>query len=126
MMAKNRTLLEIGTPLFLTIAGSVDGEDLRIRILEMDALDKALQRTQRGIRIFVSEQAVVGGRGRGETPIIGLDKVLRRGGDGEISMTVMLSDGGEVDVRLPGRFHLGAQQMSALAGVTGILDVKPY
>lgn len=126
MMAKNRELLEVGTPLFLTIAGSIDGEDLRIRILEMEALDKALQRTQRGIRIFVSEHAVVGGRGRGETPIIGLDKVLRRGGDGEISMTVMLSDGGEVDLRLPGRFDLGAQQMSALASVAGILDVKPY
>ena len=41
-------------------------------------------------------------------------------------MTVMLSDGGEVDLRLPGRFDLGAQQMTALAGVPGILDVKPY
>jgi DNA polymerase III subunit alpha len=126
MLATKRALLEPGMPLFLTLAGSIDGEDLRIRILEMEALDKALQRTQRGIRIFVSEHAVVGGRGRGETPIIGLDRVLRRGGEGEISMTVMLSDGGEVDLRLPGRFDLGALQMTALASVPGILDVKPY
>ncbi|KAF0231140.1 MAG: DNA polymerase III subunit [Beijerinckiaceae bacterium] len=126
MMAQKRALLEPGAPLFLTLAGSIDGEDLRIRILDMEALDKALQRSQKGIRIFVSELAVVGGRGRAETPIIGLDKALRRGGDGEIAITVMLSDGGEVDLRLPGRFDLGAQQMAALAGVPGILDVKPY
>lgn len=126
LLVKHRALLEPGTPLFLTIAGSIDGEDLRIRVLEVEALDKALARSQRGIRVFVSEQAVVGSRSRSETPIIALDRVLRRGGDGEISLTVMLPDGGEVDLRLPGRFDLGGEQMAVLAKVAGILDVKPY
>jgi DNA polymerase-3 subunit alpha len=126
MLVKHRALLEPGTPLHLTLAGSLDGEDLRIRVLEIEALDKALQRTQRGIRIMVSEQALTKGRGSEVPTIAGLERALRRGGEGEIAMTVMLSDGGEVDVRLPGRFQVGAEQMAALAGVTGILDVKPF
>jgi DNA polymerase III subunit alpha len=126
MLVKHRALLEPGTPLFLTLAGSVDGEDLRIRILDLEPLDRALQRAQRGIRVFVAEQALINPRGRSETPIAGLDKVLQRGGDGEIALTVVLSDGGEVDLRLPGRFHVGSEPMAALAGVSGILDVRPY
>jgi DNA polymerase III subunit alpha len=126
LLMKYRALLEPGVPLFVTIAGSMDGEDLRIRILEMDTLEKALRKTQRGVRLFLSEHAVLGGRGRGETPIAGLDRVLRRGEDGEISMTVMMSDGGEVDLKLPGRFNLGATQISDLGNISGILDIKPY
>ncbi len=97
-LAKYRTMLEPGTALFLTLAGSVDGEDLRLRVLDMEPLERALQRNQKGIRLFMADHS--GQRDRGEGMLSSLDRLLRRGGDGEISITLMLSDGGEVDMRL--------------------------
>ncbi|WP_284176999.1 DNA polymerase III subunit alpha [Rhabdaerophilum sp. SD176] len=123
-LAKYRALLEPGTALFLTLAGSVDGEDLRLRVLDMEPLERALQRTQKGIRVFLADPQ--GARERGEATLSALDRMLRRGGDGEVSLTVMLSDGGEVDLRLKGRFDLGSEHMAQLSTIPGVLDIKPY
>ncbi|MCZ8259184.1 MAG: DNA polymerase III subunit alpha [Beijerinckiaceae bacterium] len=123
-LAKYRTMLEVGTALFLTLAGSVDGEDLRLRVLDMEPLERALQRTQKGIRVFLADPQ--GARERGEATLSALDRVLRRGGDGEVSLTLMLSDGGEVDLRLKGRFDLAGEHMAQLSTIPGVLDIKPY
>ncbi len=123
-LAKYRTMLEPGTALFLTLAGSVDGEDLRLRVLDMEPLERALQRNQKGIRLFMADHS--GQRDRGEGMLSSLDRLLRRGGDGEISITLMLSDGGEVDMRLPGRFDLASEIVGQLSAVPGVLDIKPY
>ncbi len=123
-LAKYRTLLEPGTALFLTLAGSVDGEDLRLRVLDMEPLERALQRNQKGIRLFMADHS--GQRDRGEGMLSSLDRLLRRGGDGEISITLMLADGGEVDMRLPGRFDLASEIVGQLSSVPGVLDIKPY
>ncbi|MCZ8183295.1 MAG: DNA polymerase III subunit alpha [Beijerinckiaceae bacterium] len=123
-LAKYRTMLEPGTAVFLTLAGSVDGEDLRLRVLDMEPLERALQRTQKGIRVFLADPQ--GARERGEATLSALDRMLRRGGEGEVSLTVMLSDGGEVDLRLKGRFDLGTEHMAQLSAIPGVLDIKPY
>jgi len=126
MLVKHRALLEPGTALHVVVAGSVDGEDLRIRVLEMEALEVALQKTQKGLRIFLAEPSM-GIAGNMASPVVaGLERALRRGGDGEVSFDIALSDGHHVDIRLPGRFYVGSEQMAALAGIKGILDVKPY
>jgi len=126
MLQKSRALLEPGTPLFLNMAGSVDGEDVRLRILDIEALATALARNQRGIRIFLSEQAALGMRNAAEPPLQALGRTLKRGGDGEVAVTLMLSDGGEIDVRLPGRYDVSPAQLASLSGLRGILDVKPF
>ncbi|MCA0401504.1 MAG: DNA polymerase III subunit alpha [Proteobacteria bacterium] len=127
MLVKHRALLEPGTPLFVTIAGALEGEELRVRILEMEALEKALQRTQRGLRIFVSEQAFANAARLGaESPAAGLQRALTRGSDGEVAVSIMLSDGGEVELTLPGRYALGSERMTSISALPGILDVKPY
>ena len=105
-------------------ASVVDGEDLRLRVLDMEPLERALQRTQKGIRVFLADPQ--GARERGEATLSALDRVLRRGGDGEVSLTVMLSDGGEVDLRLKGRFDLAGEHMAQLSTIPGVLDIKPY
>jgi DNA polymerase-3 subunit alpha len=127
MLQMRRALLEPGTALHLTVQGAVEGEDIRVRVLELEALDAALHRTRRGVRVLVSEHAIVGQRGGRGAGAVGLiERELARGTDGEVSMTVLLTDGGEVDLRLPGRFALDAARVAALAKVPGIVDVKPY
>jgi DNA polymerase III subunit alpha len=125
LLVKFRHLLEPGTALHLTVAGNVDGEDIRIRILDMEPLEKALAKTQRGIRILVAEQAV---RPRaGKASVLGaLQEALKPGVDGEVMLRLALEEGSEVEMRLPGKFNLAPETLSSLAKLPGLLDVKPY
>lgn len=127
MLQKYREFLEPGTALFLQMAGSVDGEDVRMRVLDMEPLSGALARSQRGVRLYMAEHSVAGIRGRsGGGPLEALAKILRRGSDGEVAVTLSLVDGGEVDLRLPGRYDFASATTANLSEIGGILDVRPY
>jgi DNA polymerase-3 subunit alpha len=106
------------------VAGSVEGEDLRVRVLELEGLEAALARARRGIQLVVTEQVLRDPRQ--PAALGGLAQVLQRGADGEVAMTIMLADGGEVDIKLPGRFALPSATMVSLAAIPGILEVKPF
>lgn len=125
LLAKHRESLVVGEPLFLTMAGNVDGEEVRLRILDLEPLTNALARNQRGIRVFVSEQAL-SGRGRSETPLTNLQNTLKRGGDGEVTIQLVLSDGREIEFLLPGRYDVSGAQLAMLSSLGGVMDVKPY
>ena len=45
-------------------------------------------------------------------------------GDGEISMVLMLDNGGEVEVKLPGRFKVSPQIAGAIKAVSGVVTVE--
>ncbi|MFN3481880.1 MAG: DNA polymerase III subunit alpha, partial [Rhabdaerophilum calidifontis] len=124
MLQTKRALLEPGAALHLTVAGSVEGEDLRVRVLELEGLEAALARARRGIQLVVTEQALRDPRQ--PAALGGLEQVLKRGVDGEVAMTIMLADGREVDIKLPGRFALPAAAAATLAAIPGILEVKPF
>ncbi|WP_150287274.1 DNA polymerase III subunit alpha [Rhabdaerophilum calidifontis] len=124
MLQTKRALLEPGAALHLTVAGSVEGEDLRVRVLELEGLEAALARARRGIQLVVTEQALRDPRR--PAALGGLEQVLKRGVDGEVAMTIMLADGREVDIKLPGRFALPAAAAATLAAIPGILEVKPF
>ena len=49
----------------------------------------------------------------------------RRGGsDGEVSVILMLDQGTEVEVKLPGRFKVSPQIAGAIKAVRGVVDVQ--
>ena len=125
LLVKFRHLLEPGTALHLTVAGNVDGEDIRVRILDMEPLEKALAKAQRGIRVALTEQAVKGRTG-GEGVLPALQNALRIGGDGEVLLHLALEDGQGVEVRLPGKFDLSPEAVASLAQVPGLVDVRPF
>jgi DNA polymerase-3 subunit alpha len=45
-------------------------------------------------------------------------------GDGEVSMVLMLGNGNEVEVKLPGRFKVSPQIAGAIKAVTGVVTVE--
>ena len=48
----------------------------------------------------------------------------RSSGDGEVSMVLMLRNGTEVEVKLPGRFKVSPQIAGAIKAVPGVVTVE--
>jgi len=131
-LAQYRDLLEPGTAVLLFLTAEVQADEVRARIQSVEPLDEAAARMQRGLRVFL----------RDETPLAGVAKRLeamsnggRRGGaggagggagegDGEVSVVLLLRNGSEVEVKLPGRFKVSPQIAGAIKAVTGVVTVE--
>jgi DNA polymerase-3 subunit alpha len=124
-LAQYRDLLEPGTAVLLFLTAEVQGDEVRARIQSVEPLDQAAAKMQKGLRVFLRDDApiesvakrlepikVPSGRGNGE------------GGEGEVSMVLMLGDGNEVEVKLPGRFKVSPQIAGAIKAVTGVVTVE--
>ncbi len=122
-LAQYRDLLEPGTAVLMFLTGEVQAEEVRARIQSVEPLDDAAAKTQKGLRVFL----------RDEAPIDGLVRRLERGGsarngadtgDGEVSMVLLLGNGSEVEVKLPGRFKVSPQIAGAIKAVSGVVTVE--
>jgi DNA polymerase-3 subunit alpha len=124
-LAQYRDLLEPGTAVLLFLTAEVQAEEVRARIQSVEPLDEAAARMQKGLRVFL----------RNEEPIAGVAKRLepvRNGGarnasepaDGEVSVVLLLQNGSEVEVKLPGRFKVSPQIAGAIKAVTGVVTVE--
>ena len=109
-----RDLLEPGSAVLLFLTAEAQGDEVRARIQSVERLDQAAEKVQKALRIFV----------RNEAPIEGITRRLEPKGDGEVSMVLMLADGGEVEVRLPGRFKVSPQIAGAIKAVPGVVAVE--
>ena len=77
----------------------------------MESLDKVMAGLKQ-IRVFV----------RDEAPLSSVQKQLGARGNGEVSL-ILLQDGREVEMRLPGRYAVTPQIASALRAVRGVVQV---
>ncbi len=113
-LAEHRDLLEPGTAVLLFLSAEVQGDDVRARIQSVEPLDAAAANLHKGLRVFL----------RNETPIEGIAKRLEPKGDGEVSVVLMLAQGTEVEVKLPGRFKVSPQIAGAIKAVPGVVQVE--
>ncbi|MDO8879040.1 MAG: DNA polymerase III subunit alpha [Pseudolabrys sp.] len=118
-LAEYRDLLEPGTAVLMVLSAEVQGDDVRARIQSAEPLDAAAANIQKGLRVFLRDGA----------PLEGVAKRLeqsapRSGGDGEVSVILMLRQGTEVEVKLPGRFKVSPQIAGALKAVPGVVQVE--
>ncbi len=122
-LAQYRDLLEPGTAVLLFLTAEVQAEEVRARIQSVEPLDEAAAKMQKGLRVFL----------RNEAPLDGLVRRLEPGGasrngvdqaDGEVSMVLMLQNGSEVEVKLPGRFKVSPQIAGAMKAVPGVVTVE--
>jgi DNA polymerase III subunit alpha len=111
-----RDLLEPGTAVLLVLTAEAQGDDVRARIQSVEPLDQAAAKMQKGMRVFL----------RDEAPIEGLVKRLEAKGDGEVSVVLLLESGSEVEVRLPGRFKVSPQIAGAIKAVPGVVEVQSH
>ena len=87
--------------------GGVEGEDVRARIVHVEALAAAAARIHKGLRIFL----------RDEAPLPSIEERLRAKGEGEVSLVVLLGPRqGEVEIKLPGRFAVSASIAGRVEG----------
>ena len=110
-----RDQLEKGAVVLVTLQANVEGEDVRARITTVEPLDPAANRVQKGLRIFL----------RDEAPLPSLTQRLAGRGEGEVSLVLMLErDRGEVEVKLPGRFSVTPQVAGAIKAIPGVVAVE--
>jgi DNA polymerase-3 subunit alpha len=114
-LGQYRDLLEKGSDVLVTLQGAVEGEDVRARIVHVEALALAASRIQKGLRIFL----------RDEAPLASIEERLRAKGEGEVSLVVLLGAAdGEVEIKLPGRFAVSASIAGALKAIAGVVAVE--
>jgi DNA polymerase III subunit alpha len=124
-LAQYRDLLEPGTAVLLFLTAELQGDDVRARIQSVEPLDQAAAKMQQSLRVFLRDDAPIEGVAKRLEPI-GLGSSRNGGdhGDGEVSMVLMLGDGNEVEVKLPGRFKVSPQIAGAIKAVTGVVTVE--
>jgi DNA polymerase-3 subunit alpha len=118
-LAEHRDLLEPGTAVLLLLSAEVQGDDVRARIQSAEPLDAAAANLHQGLRVFL----------RDDKPIEALAKRLEpapraANGNGEVSVVLMLKQGTEVEVKLPGRFKVSPQIAGAIKAVPGVVSVE--
>ena len=114
-LGQYRDLLEKGSDVLVTLQGAVEGEDVRARIVHVEALALAASRIQKGLRIFL----------RDEAPLASIEERLRAKGEGEVSLVVLLGAAeGEVEIKLPGRFAVSPSIAGALKAIAGVVAVE--
>jgi DNA polymerase-3 subunit alpha len=119
-----RDLLEPGAPVLLTLSAEMQGDDVRARIQMAEPLDQAAAKLSRGLRIFLRGEAPVESVAKQlESP--GLERASRERGQGEVALILMLGEGTEVEVKLPGRFKVSPQVAGAIKAVPGVVSVEP-
>ncbi len=135
-LAQYRDVLEPGTAVLLQLGAELQGEDVRARILHAEPLDDAAAKTQRAFasscamtsRSIPSPSGSRAIRPRRQAASNGIPTVrsapLQSGGDGEVTLIMMLDLQTEVEMKLPGRFRVSPQIAGALKAVTGVVDVQ--
>jgi DNA polymerase-3 subunit alpha len=105
----------------LSLSAEVQGDEVRARIQSAEPLDEAAAKNSNGLRVFLRDQA----------PIESVAKRLEgpRNGrpsqdHGEVALILMLGEGTEVEVKLPGRFKVSPQIAGAIKAVPGVVAVE--
>jgi DNA polymerase-3 subunit alpha len=92
---------------------------VRSRIQSAEPLDAAAANLHKGLRVFLRDPAPIEGIAKR------LENLPRAGsGDGEVSVILMLNQGTEVEVKLPGRFKVSPQIAGAIKAVPGVVQVE--
>ncbi|MCC7347204.1 MAG: DNA polymerase III subunit alpha, partial [Variibacter sp.] len=108
-----RDVLETGAAVLLFLSAEAQGDEVRVRIQTAEPLDKAAEKAQRGLRVFL----------RSPAPIESVARRLEPKGDGEVSIMLLL-EAAEVEIKLPGRFRVSPQIAGAIKAVPGVEMVE--
>jgi len=108
--------------LLISLHGSLDGDEVKARIVDVEPLDQAAKRVQMGLKIFVRDPKIFPQlaerleRQRREA------KDLR--GTGEVSLILMIENRNEVELRLPQKVPVTPQLAGAIKAMPGIVHVE--
>jgi DNA polymerase-3 subunit alpha len=120
-LAEHRDLLEPGTAVLLFLSAEVQGDDVRARIQSVEPLDAAAANLHQGLRVFLQDEKPIEALAKRLVPA---PRAAQANGDGEVSVVLILKQGTEVEVKLPGRFKVSPQIAGAIKAVPGVVQVE--
>jgi len=129
-LAQFRDLLEPGKAVLLSLSAEVQGDEVRARIQMAEPLDAAAAKLSKGLRVFLRNDAPLDSIARrlDSTASNSVRTVPERAGpdkaDGEVSVVLLLAEGTEVEVKLPGRFKVSPQIAGAIKAIPGVVEVQ--
>ena len=95
-----------------------------------EPLDAAAAKLSKGLRVFLRNDAPLDSIARrlDSTASNSVRTVPERAGpdkaDGEVSVVLLLAEGTEVEVKLPGRFKVSPQIAGAIKAIPGVVEVQ--
>ena len=114
-MNQYRDLLEKGAAILATLTASLDGDEVRVRIVAVEPLAAAAARAQKGLRIHISD----------ESPLTKIADSLARKGEGEVSVVLKRDVAPEeIEIKLPGGYPVSVDVASALKAIPGVIAVE--
>jgi DNA polymerase-3 subunit alpha len=115
-LARAGDLLGEGNALVLTVEARLDGDVVRLTAQEVEPLEKAVAGVATGIRLWLDESGAV--------PHIRALLDRERGGRGRVVLVPVTGPGEEVEIALPGGFHVSPKLMQAMKVVPGVAEVQ--
>ena len=110
-----RDTLEKGVAVLVTLSASIDGEDVRARIVAVEPLEQAAARARKGLRIVL----------RDVDPLQNIKGRLPGKGEGEVSLLLKRAAAEEeIEIRLPGGYAVTSETASALRAIPGVVEVE--
>jgi DNA polymerase-3 subunit alpha len=110
-----RDTLEKGAAVLVTLAASVEGDDVRARIVAVEPLAAAAARAQKGLRVVLEDQS----------PLDRIKSRLSGKGEGEVSLLIKRDAAPEeIEIRLPGSYPVSPEVAAALREIPGVLEVE--
>jgi DNA polymerase-3 subunit alpha len=124
-LALCRELLEPGTPVLLTVEAERDGENLKMRVQAIEALDKAAGSLEQGLGIVLDEALLAVRKAALEDLKSELRPAAGNGRKGgEVRLLLRLPDRGRtIEIALPGRYDVSPAAAGRLSTVPGVLDI---
>jgi DNA polymerase III subunit alpha len=116
LLATARDLLEPGNAVIIRVEADVDADEVRLRLHDVQVLDKASAAVQSGLIIFIKDDA----------PVDSLAKRLKNGGTAPVKLIVQTPAGREVDIALGNKFTVTPQLKGAIKAIPGVIDVQDF
>ena len=144
VLGRVRELLETGRPLLLNVDARQDGGELRLNAQDISALDETVASASSGLRLYLNHaeplallQSLLArdaqgsghgqsgngqsGNGRAGNGRAGNGRAGNgRAARGRVSLVLATGDGDEVEMALPGAFHLSAEMRRAIKAIPGM------
>ncbi len=114
LLATSRDIMEPGTALVLRVEADLNGDEVKLRLMGVEPLEKAAAATTQGVQIFV----------RDAKPMASIATRLKKGGKSPVRITLLQPKGHEIDITIGENFVITPQIRNALMAVDGVVDVK--
>ncbi len=121
-LAVCRDLLEPGTAVIISVEAERDGETLKMRVQNLEALDKAAAAIPRNLRVVLDPSLL----GSGKASMASVRALIKPSGarGGEVRLVLPLEERRrELEFVLPGRYEVSPQDTNRLAVMPGVVEI---